>query len=185
MRGEEGLFRLSVRNPPLCRFSERIFPPNTFFSATFDSFFFCCVSSGIGGGPRRKESERGFVRKTRGGEVVGRGTSAGRLSLLKLDFGEQVGREGGRIPFLASGLAKKKRGQGRVRPRPLRSLYSAHTRSSLFESGGRGGEGEKVEKTDGDISLPPSPPPLATRPPIIRLRTSKEGEEMPPVCQTA
>ncbi len=128
-----------MRNPPLCRFSERIlFFPDTFFSATFDSF--CCVFFGIGRGPRRKESERGFVRKTRGGEVVGRGTSAGRLSLLKLDFGEQVGREGGRIPFLASGLAKKKEGRAEyvLAPSGPYIPHSIHARLFLKAEGGEG-----------------------------------------------
>ncbi len=117
--------------------------------------------------------------------MVGRDDVSWETQFVKIGLRGAGGEGGWKNSLFSQRAREKKRGQGRVRPRPLRSLYSAHTRSSLFESGGRGGEGEKVKKADGDISLPPSPPPLATRPAIIRLRTSKEGEEMPPVCQTA
>ncbi len=115
--------------------------------------------------------------------MVGRGTSAGRLSLLKLDFGEQVGREDGRITFLASGPAKKKEGRAEYVLAPY-IPHSIHAR--LFWKAEEGeGRGRRWRKLMVISLSPPSPPPLATRPPIIRLRTSKEGEEMPPVCQTA
>ena len=73
--------------------------------------------------------------------------------MLKLDFGEQVGREDGRIPFLASGPAKKKEGRAEYVLAPS-GPYIPHIHARLFLKA-VGGEGEKVEKTDGVISPPP------------------------------
>ncbi len=88
--------------------------------------------------------------------MVGRGTSAGRLSLLKLDFGEQVGREGGRIPFLASGLAKKKEGRAEyvLAPSGPYIPHSIHARLFLKAEEGEG-RGRRWRKL---MVISPPPP---------------------------
>ena len=125
MRGEEGLFRLSVRNPPLCRFSERIFPPNTFFSATFDSFFFLLRIFRNRGRAPSERKRKGFRSKDERRGSGGEGDVSWETQFVKIGLRGAGGEGGWKNSLFSQRAREKKRGQGRVRPRPLRSLYSA------------------------------------------------------------